>query len=318
MKGLRMKGYSLSGRSLFLTLFLSGFAAGVLYITLFGKAAAHETTLMSAYFFSKYQQVEFASEELFWYTLKARMSVFTILWLTGLTVLGTAAVCVFLFWIGAALAAAYAFTGKKHYREAACKAAGFYHRFVRELNVCGTPMDTWKAPDQEGNLAFMKLVRLLHETTGEASLLEMLEDGAHYEYLWRYGFRAVPEIMPLAGSSWNSCGGSVTSVSNPHIHPMGVLITPELYYLAERTGNELHRMRAEDGMAWSMNCLELYPEITGYGRYGVTTERFCPSDGLTDFYYSDGRPSSLWYSYNGWAAANILEALLWMTEHTKG
>ena len=103
MKGIRMKGYSLSGRSLFLTLFLSGFAAGVLYITLFGKAAAHETTLMSAYFFSKYQQVEFASEELFWYTLKARMSVFTILWLTGLTVLGTAAVCVFLFWIGAAL-----------------------------------------------------------------------------------------------------------------------------------------------------------------------------------------------------------------------
>ena len=89
MKGIRMKGYSLSGRSLFLTLFLSGFAAGVLYITLFGKAAAHETTLMSAYFFSKYQQVEFASEELFWYTLKARMSVFTILWLTGLTVLGT-------------------------------------------------------------------------------------------------------------------------------------------------------------------------------------------------------------------------------------
>lgn len=220
-------------------------------------------------------------------------------------------------WIGAAMAAAFAFTGKEHYRDAACKAAGFYHKFVRELNVCGTPMDTWKAPDQEGNIAFMKLVRLLHETTGEASLLEMLEDGAHYEYLWRYGFRAVPEIMPLAGSSWNSCGGSVTSVSNPHIHPMGVLITPELYYLAERTGNELHRMRAEDGMAWIMNSLELYPEVTGYGRYGVTTERFCPSDGLTDFYYSDGRPSSLWYSYNGWAAANILEALLWTAAHTK-
>ena len=148
-------------------------------------------------------------------------------------------------------------------------------------------------------------------------MLQMLEDGAHYEYLWRYGFRAVPEIMPLAGSGWNSCGGSVTSVSNPHIHPMGVLVTPELFYLAERTGNELHRMRAEDGMAWIMNCLELYPEITGYGRYGVTTERYCPSDGLTDFCYSDGRPSSLWYSYNGWAAANTLEALLWMVANPR-
>ncbi len=220
-------------------------------------------------------------------------------------------------WIAAALAAAYQFTGDAAYLTAAQKGAAYYYNPVRELNVCGTPMDTWKAPDQEGNLAFAKLVKLLHELTHEPQYLKMLEDAAHYEYLWRYGFKAVPEILPLLGSNWNSCGGSVTSVSNPHIHPMGVLITPELYYLYERTGDEIHKMRAEDGMAWVMNCLELYPEITGYGRYGVTTERFCPSDGLTDFCYSDGRPSSMWYSYNGWAAANTLEALLWMVQNRK-
>lgn len=218
-------------------------------------------------------------------------------------------------WLAAALAAGFAFCGDRRYLESAERAAAYYFESVRNLNVCGTPMDTWKAPDQEGNLAFMKLVRLLHESTGRADYLSMLEEAAHYEYLWRYGFRAIPEIMPLKGSSWNSCGGSVTSVSNPHIHPMGVLVTEELYYLAERTGNELHRMRAEDGMAWIMNSLELYPEVTGYGAYGITTERYCPSDGLTDFCYSDGRPSSMWYSYNGWAAANVLESLLYMTEH---
>lgn len=98
-----MKGIRLNGRSLFLTLFLSGFTAGVLYLTLFGRTAVHETTLMSGYFFSKYQQVEFASDELFLYVLKARLSVFTILWLAGLTVLGPAAVCAFVFWAGAAL-----------------------------------------------------------------------------------------------------------------------------------------------------------------------------------------------------------------------
>lgn len=98
-----MRKIRLNGRNLFLTLFLSGFTAGVVYITIFGRAAAHETTLMSAYFFSKYQQVEFASEELFLYTLKSRMSVFTVLWFAGLTVLGTAAVCACLFGIGAAL-----------------------------------------------------------------------------------------------------------------------------------------------------------------------------------------------------------------------
>ncbi len=220
-------------------------------------------------------------------------------------------------WIGAAFAMAGRVTGDARYLEAARKAAEFYHGPVQNLNVCGTPMDTWKAPDQEGNLAFMKLVRLLHEESGDIRYLAMLEDAAHYEYLWRYGFRAIPEIMPLYGSSWNSCGGSVTSVSNPHIHPMGVLVTPELYYLAEQTGDSTHKMRAEDGMAWIMNSLELYPEVTGYGRYGVTTERYCPSDGLTDFCYSDGRPSSMWYSYNGWAAANTLEALLWMAANRK-
>ncbi len=218
-------------------------------------------------------------------------------------------------WLAAALAAGFEFCGDRRYLEAAGRAASFYFESVRNLNVCGTPMDTWKAPDQEGNLAFMKLTRILHEATGQNEYLVMLEEAAHYEYLWRYGFRAVPEIMPLKGSSWNSCGGSVTSVSNPHMHPMGVLVTGELYYLAEKTGNELHRMRAEDGMAWIMNSLELYPETTGYGVYGITTERYCPSDGLTDFRYSDGRPSSMWHSYNGWAAANVLESLLYMTEH---
>lgn len=46
--------------------------------------------------------------------------------------------------------AAGAFTGESRYRDAARKAALFYHKPVRELNVCGTPMDTWKAPRSGG------------------------------------------------------------------------------------------------------------------------------------------------------------------------
>ena len=58
-----------------------------------------------------------------------------------------------------------------------------------------------------------------------------------------------------------------------------------------------------------MNCMELYPEVTGYGRYGILTERFCPSDGLIMEQYTDGKPSSIWFSYNGWAAAAVLEGI---------
>jgi len=98
-----MKKIQCRDRSPFLALFLSGFVLGVLYIAVFGKAAVHGTSLMSPYFFSKYQSIEFVTEDLFLYTLKSRLSTFTILWLTGLTVLGTVVAYLYLFWIGAAL-----------------------------------------------------------------------------------------------------------------------------------------------------------------------------------------------------------------------
>lgn len=103
MGGFFMRKVRFRDRSPFLPLFLSGFVAGVLYLAFFGKTAVYETSLMSSYFFSKYSYVEFVKEELFLYILKSRLSTFTILWLTGLTVLGTLAVYLYLFWIGAAL-----------------------------------------------------------------------------------------------------------------------------------------------------------------------------------------------------------------------
>jgi hypothetical protein len=212
-------------------------------------------------------------------------------------------------WFIPALALAWKLTGQAAYLEAARRGLAFYHPFVRDLACCGTPLDTWKSPDQEGNLGFLRGARLMHEFTGDPAFLGMLADSAHYEYLWRYGFRARPEFRPLAGSPWSSCGGSVTSVSNPHIHPMGIFVTADLRYLADRTHDLYHASRTEDGLNWALNSVALYPEWTGYGRRGVLTERYCPSDGLTIETLPDGTPSSLWFSYNGWAAAAVLEGL---------
>jgi hypothetical protein len=213
-------------------------------------------------------------------------------------------------WFAAALPLAWKLSGTSRYRAAAERAIRFYHGFVAGLSAWGTPMDTCKSIDSEGNLAFIRAARLMHEATGEAIYLDLLRDGAHYEYLWRYAFRARPEAPPLKGSNWNSCGGSLTSVSNPHIHPMSVVVSRDLEYLARATGDDYHQHRADDGMAWLMNTLELYPAVTGYGRYGVLSERTCPSDGLLEERFADtGLPSSTWWSYNAWAAANAMEAL---------
>ena len=179
---------------------------------------------------------------------------------------------------------------------------------VRALNCWGTPMDTWKAVDQEGNLAFIRACAILYADTKDEEALELYRLGAEYEYLWRFGHRTRPDHAPIR-EGWTACGGSVTSVSNPHIHPMGVLVNADLLALGDITGDDYHRQRAEDGTAWLMQTLELYPEKTGYGQYGVLSERWCPSDGLLTERYNDGDMYSSWFSYNLWAAANALQAV---------
>jgi hypothetical protein len=213
-------------------------------------------------------------------------------------------------WFTAALPLAWQLTDDPRYRAAAERSLGFYHGFVRNLACWGSPMDTCKSIDSEGNLAFLRAAKLMHAQTGDDRFFSMLRDSACYEYLWRYGFRARPECPPLKGSHWNSCGGSITSVSNPHVHPMSVVATSDLEYLARATGDGYHADRAEDGFAWLMNTLELYPDVVGYGRYGLLSERTCPSDGLLSERYRDtDLPASTWWSYNAWAAASAMEGI---------
>jgi hypothetical protein len=213
-------------------------------------------------------------------------------------------------WFAAAMVRAWRITGETHYRESAERAIHYYATFVRDLACWGSPMDTFKSVDSEGNLAFLRAARLLHQFTGNDEYADLLAVGANYEYLWRYGFRARPQCPPLASSDWNSCGGTITSVSNPHIHPMGVVATGDLEYLAKISRDDYHQSRADDGLAWLMNTLELYPDVVGYGQYGVLSERTCPSDGLlVEQYHDDGSPASTWWSYNAWAAGSAMEAI---------
>lgn len=202
----------------------------------------------------------------------------------------------------------YRLTGEEGYLGAAVRAIRYYRAYVEDLNCYGTPLDTRKSVDQEGNIAFVRGCRMAYEDTGETEFLEAMKAGAEYEYLWRYCYVARPECEPL-NRGWNSCGGSVTSVSNTHMHPMGVMLDTDLRFLARVTGDEYHMQRAEDSTAWIMQCLEMYPDKTGYGRYGILSERWCPSDGLLVERYSDNRPCSTWLTYNLWAAACALEAV---------
>lgn len=212
-------------------------------------------------------------------------------------------------WFVAALALAHQLTGSPEYLAAAQRGAEFYHACTAELMCYGAPMDQHKWPDQEGNLALIRALPLLHQITCNDGYLKMLEDAANYEYLWRYGQRTRPESPPLNDPRWNSCGGSTSGVFTWQ-HPMGMFVNADLLYLAEQTGDDYHRHRAEDGHNWGINTVSIYPDLTEYGIRGVMTECYCQSGPRPNEFNADGTPATLWHSYNGWAAAATLEGLL--------
>ncbi len=213
-------------------------------------------------------------------------------------------------WFVAALAMAHRVTGNQSFLTAAIRGFEHYRRDVGNVHCYGTPLDTFKAPDQEGSLAFIKAARVLHEATHEEHYLTWLGHGLEYEYLWRYAYRTRPPFEPLRSAIWSACGGSITSSNNPHVHPMGVMIQAESRLVAARTGDAYHAARSDDQLAWALESLSVYPKPAGFGYYGTLSERFCPSDGLVIETHPDGRPWAVWFTHHGWGAANILEGLI--------
>ena len=199
---------------------------------------------------------------------------------------------------------------KPHYMNVARRALEYYHQFYIDLDVNGASMDTGKSPNEESAHAFIRAARILHELTGDDYYLEALRDGIDLECLWRYGYATKPLVPPLSNSGWNSCGGSVTSVANPCIHPMGIRVSDDLRYYAKITGDKYVYKRWEDGINWSIASLELYPKYTGIGPFGITSERYCQSDGMLYPNFDGGELWSIWNTSHCFGVAAMLEGLV--------
>jgi len=117
-------------------------------------------------------------------------------------------------------------------------------------------------------------------------------------------------LPPLRDSFWNTCGGSITSVSNPTIHPMSLMVSGDIDYLLQHGGDEVHRLRPQDGLHWACQTVALHPEVAGFADFGVINERYSPSDGFWADQYADGTSSAIGFIYHLWAAACIIEGLL--------
>ena len=213
-------------------------------------------------------------------------------------------------WFTPALALYYELTGDTEYLSAAEKAMRYYRSFVTEFNVYGGPHDVFKSPDEEGVLAFIKAAHILHRYTGKLEFLYDLKAGLEYEFSWKFTYNAVPELEPLRSRKWCATGGSVTSVNNSHIHPMGSSILGSIAYAVKATDDVYFLQRYEDTLKWTLTAYLHYDGDYDWGKKGLINERFCYTDSLLAERYPDGSPASTWFCAHSWASGAVLEGLM--------
>ena len=185
----------------------------------------------------------------------------------------------------------------------------YYRAFVSRMECYGGPLDINKQTDSEGILAYIRAVRWLHGITGEQTLLNHLRDALEYEFTFKFCYNSPVKVPPLSKVGWSSCGGSITSVCNPHIHPMSSSVVDELLYYVSRTEDEYIRSRLEDTVLWSCQVSSTRDGEYDYGKTGWMSERFCHCEGLLTETYPDGSPASTWFALMPWACGCILEGL---------
>lgn len=213
-------------------------------------------------------------------------------------------------WCMAAMAFRSWLTGDRSYMDSLRRSEKhYYEAFVQRMECYGAPLDAEKAVDSEGILAYIKAVRYLHAITGEQLYLEHMKDAIDYELSFKFCYNSPVKVPPLSTLGWSSCGGSVTSVANPHIHPMSSNIVDELLYYVERTGDAYVCDRMLDTVRWGCQTYNRFDKEFGYGKKGWMSERFCHSEGLLTETYADGSPASTWFALMPWASGCIIESM---------
>lgn len=183
----------------------------------------------------------------------------------------------------------------------------YYDVFVKKVECYGGPLDTDKAVDSEGVLSYIRATRILHEITDYEYLLDHLRDALYYEFTYKLGYNTHIEVRPLSEIGWSSCGGSITSTANPHIHPMSSTVISEMKYYIKKREDRYVESRLSDTIGWGLQTFNTRDKEYGYGKPGWMSERFCFCQGLLTEHYPDGEVASTWFALMPWASGSIIE-----------
>lgn len=214
-------------------------------------------------------------------------------------------------WCLAASALYCELTGERGWLPELERSEGHYHdSYVARGECYGGPLDTDKAVDSESVLALIRAQASLHRMTGEQRYLDHLRDALGYAFTFQFCYNSPLNVPPLSTAGWSSCGGSITSTANPHIHPMSSTVAAELHYYLSCREDAYVARRLEDMVHWSCQTYNHFDRELDYGKTGWMSERFCYSEGLLTERYPDGSPASTWFALMPWACGSVLEGLL--------
>ncbi len=210
-------------------------------------------------------------------------------------------------WFMPGMVMMFKLTKDSTYLKSAEKAIDYYHQFHLRGELYGTPMDTHRSTDEEGNLSFIVGSVELHKLTGLKKYLDFGMDGLNWEYSWKFAYNTAHTNEPLRSMNWSSCGGSITSSYNVSIHQMGNLVAGEMYYLFTQLKDPYIESRLKDVCIWGLGAYNTKDNDFGYGKTGQATEQFFYTDGLVLPWY---RPwdGGVWEASLSWASACILQS----------
>jgi hypothetical protein len=172
----------------------------------------------------------------------------------------------------------HAVTGDERWIEPARRAAGFvYERFVDGLKFNGGVQDSFyakpQAVDHESIIFCFRALLELHRATGERSFLDQAVKAAWIVCTWAWLWDVpLPPESTFARFGFRSTGWTGCDVGAGYIHPMGVVVVPDLVEIARLSGDRAFARMAELILAACNENVALPEKDWGYARPGLQEE----------------------------------------------
>ncbi|MCM3658272.1 hypothetical protein M3147_13540 [Agromyces mediolanus] len=173
-----------------------------------------------------------------------------------------------------AAALAEAARSDERWRAPAQRAGEYYASFVEADYLHGAPEDVDLAvTSEDGYVAVMAYMALFH-LDGDDRWLRLAKRSADFALTFRYLYDvSFPAGTMLDVYDFGTRGADQASPSNQHLHSYGLVCTREFFQLAEATGDDHYRERAEETLACFRQFVARFDgDFNAYR--GMVTERF--------------------------------------------